>query len=141
MSFAIAEKSGSTLSHCDKMGTGPSYAIRPGCKDIWNAFMVDGASFCRHDIPFCPTTAARISLNHSRQVPLTACGHMGIGLDARGSPSSTMSVGARRKPLITVSKGYRRMELSSQVGSPQRQSSIIPCGRESIKFTKKGKVR
>ena len=45
---------------CDKMETGPSYAIRPGCKDIWNAFMVEGATFCRHDIPFCPTTATQI---------------------------------------------------------------------------------
>lgn len=33
---------------------------RPGCKDIWNAFMAEGARFCRHDIPFCPTTATHI---------------------------------------------------------------------------------
>ena len=33
---------------------------RPGCKDIWNAFMVDGAKFCKHDIPFCPTTSTQI---------------------------------------------------------------------------------
>lgn len=33
---------------------------RPGCKDIWNAFMVDGAKFGKHDIPFCPTTATHI---------------------------------------------------------------------------------
>lgn len=32
-------------------------AVRPGCKDIWNAFMVEGAIFGKHDIPFCPTTA------------------------------------------------------------------------------------
>lgn len=31
--------------------------IRAGCKDIWNAFMVDGAMFSANDIPFCPTTA------------------------------------------------------------------------------------
>ncbi len=34
--------------------------IRPGCKDIWNAFMVDGASFGKHDIPFCPCTTTDI---------------------------------------------------------------------------------
>lgn len=34
--------------------------VRPGCKDIWNAFMVDGASFGKYDIPFCPTTATHI---------------------------------------------------------------------------------
>ena len=45
---------------CDKMGTGLSYAIRSCCKDIWNASMVEGATFCRHDIPFCPTTADQI---------------------------------------------------------------------------------
>ena len=33
---------------------------RPGCKDIWNAFMVDGAKFGKHDIPFCPATATHI---------------------------------------------------------------------------------
>lgn len=30
---------------------------RKGCKDIWNAFMVDGADFTENDIPVCPTTA------------------------------------------------------------------------------------
>lgn len=30
--------------------------IRTGCKDIWNAFMVQGAHFTEHDIPLCPTT-------------------------------------------------------------------------------------
>ena len=30
--------------------------IRKGCKDIWNAFMAEGALFSPHDIPFCPTT-------------------------------------------------------------------------------------
>lgn len=34
--------------------------IRPGCKDIWNAFMADGASFGKYDVPFCPTTATHI---------------------------------------------------------------------------------
>lgn len=34
--------------------------VRKGCKDIWNAYMVDGAIFSPHDIPFCPTTAAEL---------------------------------------------------------------------------------
>lgn len=35
---------------------------RSGLKDIWNAFMAEGASFRpqEHDIPFCPTTATKI---------------------------------------------------------------------------------
>lgn len=33
---------------------------RPGCKDIWNAFMAEGATFGKFDIPFCPTTALAI---------------------------------------------------------------------------------
>lgn len=33
---------------------------RKGCKDIWNAFMIQGASFTTNDIPFCPTTAKTI---------------------------------------------------------------------------------
>lgn len=36
---------------------------RSGCKDIWNAFMVNGASFGRYDIPFCPTTATHIPVH------------------------------------------------------------------------------
>ncbi len=35
-------------------------SIRPGCKDIWNAFMVEGAYFGKYDIPFCPTTATDV---------------------------------------------------------------------------------
>ena len=34
--------------------------VRPGLKDIWNAFMADGATFGKHDIPFCPTTATAL---------------------------------------------------------------------------------
>lgn len=34
--------------------------LRSGCKDIWNAFMAEGARFGSHDIPFCPTTAQAI---------------------------------------------------------------------------------
>lgn len=33
---------------------------RKGCKDVWNAFMCEGAVFSSNDIPFCPTTAERI---------------------------------------------------------------------------------
>lgn len=33
---------------------------RPGCKDIWNAFMVKRAEFSPNDIPLCPTTAKRL---------------------------------------------------------------------------------
>ena len=36
---------------------------RPGCRDIWNASMVDGAHFGKHDIPFYPTTADHIPEN------------------------------------------------------------------------------
>lgn len=35
-------------------------AIRSGIVDVWNAFMVAGASFDVHDIPCCPTTAERL---------------------------------------------------------------------------------
>lgn len=28
---------------------------RTSCKDLWNAFMVDGTTFSSHDIPLCPT--------------------------------------------------------------------------------------
>ncbi|MCQ2551104.1 MAG: DUF4417 domain-containing protein [Clostridia bacterium] len=34
--------------------------IRSGCKDVWNAFMAEGAQFCEYDIPFCPTTATNL---------------------------------------------------------------------------------
>ena len=34
--------------------------IRAGCKDVWNAFMVKGATFSENGIPFCPTTAKEI---------------------------------------------------------------------------------
>ena len=33
---------------------------RPGCKDIWNAFMLEGARYSQNDIPCCPTTAKRL---------------------------------------------------------------------------------
>lgn len=34
--------------------------IRKSNKDIWNAFMVKGASFSKNDIPLCPTTAVEV---------------------------------------------------------------------------------
>lgn len=37
-----------------------SSTIRKGCHDIWKAFMVKGAVFKEHDIPYCPTTAKSI---------------------------------------------------------------------------------
>ena len=42
---------------------------RPGCKDIWNAFMVDGATFGKYDIPLCPTT--KVSLYELDDRPAT----------------------------------------------------------------------
>lgn len=33
---------------------------RSGIKDIWNAFLVDGANWSVNDIPYCPTTATCI---------------------------------------------------------------------------------
>lgn len=34
--------------------------VRSGCKDVWNAFMAEGAVFGKYDIPLCPTTAKQI---------------------------------------------------------------------------------
>ena len=34
--------------------------VRTGCKDIWNAFMAEGAVFGKYDIPYCPATATDI---------------------------------------------------------------------------------
>ena len=34
--------------------------IRKSNKDMWNAFMVKGASFSKNDIPLCPTTAVEV---------------------------------------------------------------------------------
>ena len=30
---------------------------RKGCKDVFNAYMCEGATFTENDIPICPTTA------------------------------------------------------------------------------------
>ncbi len=35
-------------------------ALRRGIVDVWNAFMVEGAEYDVHDIPFCPTTATSL---------------------------------------------------------------------------------
>ena len=37
-----------------------SNETRKGCKDVWNAFMCDGAVFAHSDIPHCPTTATEL---------------------------------------------------------------------------------
>ncbi len=34
--------------------------VRAGCKDVWNAFMTEGAMFGKHDIPQCPNTSSEI---------------------------------------------------------------------------------
>ncbi len=36
------------------------FKVRPCCKDVWNAFMAEGAKFGKCDIPICPTTATSI---------------------------------------------------------------------------------
>ena len=47
-------------THYDKMQQSSYPLPRPGCKDVWNAFMTEGASFGKYDIPYCPTTATNI---------------------------------------------------------------------------------
>lgn len=37
------------------MRNSQAIGLRPGVKDMWNAFMVEGAEFSRNDIPCCPT--------------------------------------------------------------------------------------
>lgn len=39
------------------MSSNITTSVRPGCKDIWNAYMLNNATFSKHDIPRCPTTA------------------------------------------------------------------------------------
>ena len=34
--------------------------VRKGCKDIWGAYLTEGAYFSDNDIPYCPTTATEI---------------------------------------------------------------------------------
>lgn len=52
-----------TDSKCARMVLSNNLPVRSGCKDVWNAFMAEGAVFGIHDIPFCPTTAITIP-NH-----------------------------------------------------------------------------
>ena len=42
-----------------KRNNNNSTIIKPrnGCKDVWNAYMCEGAKFTPNDIPLCPTTA------------------------------------------------------------------------------------
>lgn len=40
--------------------SGKISVTRPGLRDMWNAFMVEGAQFSSHDLPLCPTTAIRL---------------------------------------------------------------------------------
>lgn len=50
-------------SESAKMKPNKDTGLRPGCKNIWNASMAKGATFCKHDIPFCPTTARHIPVH------------------------------------------------------------------------------
>lgn len=34
--------------------------VRPGCKDVWDAFMTKEAYYGKYDIPYCPNTASGI---------------------------------------------------------------------------------
>ena len=38
-------------------------------KDVWNAFMAEGAVFGNYDIPYCPTTA--ITIPTACKIPIT----------------------------------------------------------------------
>lgn len=53
-------KSEKTLNTVEESYKDDGLPVRAGCKDIWNAFMTEGASFGKHDIPYCPTTATDI---------------------------------------------------------------------------------
>ncbi len=45
---------------CKRNGDIIEKNVRSGCRDIWNAFMVKGATFTSNDIPICPTTATEL---------------------------------------------------------------------------------
>ncbi len=36
------------------------HTVRLGLKDMWNAYMLEGASYSENDIPYCPTTASKL---------------------------------------------------------------------------------
>lgn len=48
------------LDDINEMLFDDTITVRSGCKDIWNAFMCEGAIFCKYDIPFCPDTSDEI---------------------------------------------------------------------------------
>ena len=54
---------------------------RNGCKDVWNAYMCEGAAYSRNDIPFCPTTAEVLP---SDLVPWDEAKHLYKNALARG---------------------------------------------------------
>ena len=60
LNLSIHSSSMTNAQECGTMVSEKAPAVRPGCKDIWNAFMVEGAAFGKHDIPFCPTTAVSL---------------------------------------------------------------------------------
>ena len=55
MSCVIKEEN---VNNC--ISNDSNISTRAGCKDVWHAFMTDGASFGKYDIPFCPTTATEV---------------------------------------------------------------------------------
>jgi len=54
---------------------------RKGCRDVWNAFMCEGASFSQNDIPFCPTTAVNLP---EGIIPWDEAKHIYTNAHARG---------------------------------------------------------
>lgn len=58
--FDKSNNSSKKLCFERKDGIMYSNKVRKGCKDVWNAFMVEGATFTSNDIPLCPTTATKL---------------------------------------------------------------------------------
>ena len=51
---------------------------RTGCKDVWNAYMTNGAKYTLSDMPICPSTATKlpvglIGYDETKQAPHTEC--------------------------------------------------------------------
>ena len=59
-----------------------SNETRKGCKDVWNAFMCDGAVFAHSDIPHCPMTATELG-NYTRLLK-SQINHILTGMEERG---------------------------------------------------------
>ena len=87
-----------------------SSTVRKGCRDIWNAFMVKGATFNEHDIPYCPTTAKSIpemiiTYDEARRIYKKEIEHKNVSLygivvpDEKGFVSSF-----QEKPSIETAK-------------------------------------